>query len=319
MSEPFMHDTYLPFTKEDLLEHFATVAGKPQKGRHLRYFTDSLKQHADYLEAYEERKPTPSDIRIGRQLEKDERFWVVSALMSLYHQPDGDVARAQAFADLLHRADLRPPDGFTNWVSALAGGLKLYFEVNLPSPIRYRKWLEEHLDERVLIPYVREAASRAAAKGARLEGTTKADAMLLAPSTGVAVIFEAKVLSDVSTHITFDVARNQLARNIDVMLEPGSGKSPLNQRQPKLTSLVLITPDLFRRRAAGLRSSRLYGWLMDAYTEPGNGLLAEHLGCREPEELVDVASRLGWASWEDVNVVMPGACSWLTADNKDTL
>jgi hypothetical protein len=36
---------------------------------------------------------------------------------------------------------------------------------------------------------------------------------------GVAVIFEAKVLSDVSTHVTFDVARNQLARTIDVMLE----------------------------------------------------------------------------------------------------
>lgn len=42
--------------------------------------------------------------------------------------------------------------------------------------------------------------------------------MLLA-ANGVAVIFEAKVLSDISTHVTFDLARNQLARNIDVMLD----------------------------------------------------------------------------------------------------
>ena len=88
------------------------------------------------------------------------------------------------------------------------------------------------------------------------------------PDTGVAVIFEAKVLSNVSTHITFDVARNQLARNIDVMLEPASGLSPLNKRQPERTSLVLITPDLFRSRETGLRGSRLYGWLMDAVQRP---------------------------------------------------
>jgi hypothetical protein len=49
-----------------------------------------------------------------------------------------------------------------------------------------------------------------AASGSRLEGTTKADAMLLAEDTGVAVTFEAKVLSDVSTNVTFNVARNQL-------------------------------------------------------------------------------------------------------------
>jgi hypothetical protein len=46
-----------------------------------------------------------------------------------------------------------------------------------------------------------------------------ATAILLAPKTGVAVIFEAKVLSDVSTQVTFDAARNQLARTIDAMPE----------------------------------------------------------------------------------------------------
>jgi hypothetical protein len=50
--------------------------------------------------------------------------------------------------------------------------------------------------------------------------------VLFARGTGVAVIFEAKVLSDVSTHITFDVARNQLARTIDVMLEANPQLQP---------------------------------------------------------------------------------------------
>ena len=190
----------------------------------------------------------------------------------------------------------------------MGGNLKLYFEGNLPSPPGYGKWLASHLDERVLIPYVREAANKAT----RLEGTTKADAMLLSPDTGVAVIFEAKVLSDVSTDVTFDVARNQVARSIDVMLEPGSGVSPLGERRPERTSFVLITPDLFRRRETGLRGSRLYGWLMDGYTDPGSELLGKHLAHRSTHELDDVSNRLGWVSWEDVNKVMPGACSWLT-------
>ena len=308
MAGQVLHPTYLPFTSEMLLEHFAPVTGKAPDDRHLHYFQDSLLRLADHLALAEKGEPTHPQIRIGRQLEKDERFWTVTALMSLYHRPQGEGAQARAFAVLLQLAHLRPPDDFADWASALGGNLKLYFEVNLPSPPGYGKWLASHLEERVLIPYVREAADKAT----RLEGTTKADAMLLAPDTGVAVIFEAKVLSDVSTNVTFDVARNQLARSIDVMLEPGSGVSPLGERRPERTSFVLITPDLFRRRETGLRGSRLYGWLMDGYTDPSSELLAKHLAHRSTHELSDVSNRLGWVSWEDVNKVMPGACSWLT-------
>jgi hypothetical protein len=44
--------------------------------------------------------------------------------------------------------------------------------------------------------------------------------VLLAPDTRLAVLFESKVLSDVPGGVEFDVLRNQIARNIDVMLEP---------------------------------------------------------------------------------------------------
>ena len=99
----------------------------------------------------------------------------------------------------------------------------------------------DHLDERTLVPYLKRQAET---PRARLEGATRADAMLLA-ATGVAVIFEAKVLSDISAHVTFDLARNQLARTIDVMLEANLAlAAPLSLRKPERTFLVLLTPAL---------------------------------------------------------------------------
>ena len=148
-----------------------------------------------------------------------------------------------------------------------------------------------------------------------MEGPTHADAMLLAPDTGVAIIFEAKVLSDVSTHITFDIARNQLARTIDVMLEANPGlPAPLSRRKPHRTFLVLITPALMQSEEAGnaARKSRLYGWLMPAYQNRNSSLLRQHLPHRDDYELAGTADRLGWVSWEDCDAVIPGACPWLS-------
>ncbi len=42
-------------------------------------------------------------------------------------------------------------------------------------------------------------------------------------AAGVAVLFEAKVLSDISCRIEYDATRNQIARTIDVMLECNAG------------------------------------------------------------------------------------------------
>jgi len=140
--------------------------------------------------------------------------------------------------------------------------------------------------------------------------------MLLAPATGVAVIFEAKVLSDISTHVTFDLARNQLARSIDVMLQANPAlPAPLSLRKPERTFLVLLTPALTQPGRAGdaISKSRLYGWLMPAYQDPHSSLLRQHLPHRDGSELAQAAERLGWASWEDCHSVAPAACSWLTA------
>jgi hypothetical protein len=308
-----LHHTYLPFTADQLREHFAPVAGPGERDRHLRYYLDSIEEARKYDELIRGGgKPTRAQTRLGRQMEKDERFWLATALMSLYHA-DGGSGQGQRFARLLKRAGLRPLPSFPRWEDALAGTLDLFFEVNLPSPARYRAWLRDHLGERAPVPYLKKQAE---APGARLEGTTRADAMLLAPQSGVAVIFEAKVLSDISTHVTFDLARNQLARNIDVMLEANPAlAAPLNLRKPERTFLVLLTPTLTQPGPAGdaISKSRLYGWLMPAYQDPGNSLLRQHLPHRDGSELAGAAKRLGWASWEDCYSVAPAACPWLTA------
>ena len=298
-----IHELYLPFSQAELQQHFAAV-GQVADGRHLKYYLASAERRADY-ERHPRRGSTVTAAH-SLQMEKDERFWIATALMSLYHRaPD----RSGAFASLLNAAQLAPPQGYQGWADALDSPLHLYFEANLPAPREYQAWLKNHLDERSLVPHLRQ---RAASAG-RVEGATKADAVLIADN-GVAVVFEAKVLSDVSTRTTYDAARNQLARLIDVMLEPPGRTSSdvLRRRDPDLTSLVLITPELLHRRnPGGLGRSRLYGWLMDAYTRPGDPTLKRHLPHRDPDMLTAVAHRLGWASWDDFNRSHAGSCAWL--------
>jgi hypothetical protein len=85
-----LHHTYLPFTADQLREHFAPVAGPGERDRHLRYYLASVEEARKYDELIRGGdRPTPAQTRLGRQMEKDERFWLATALMSLYHADDG--------------------------------------------------------------------------------------------------------------------------------------------------------------------------------------------------------------------------------------
>jgi hypothetical protein len=82
-----LHPTDLPFTADQLKAHFAPVLADGELDRHLRYYrasTEQAKLHADRMSGGI--KPTPAQAQLGRQMEKDERFWVATALMSLYHE-----------------------------------------------------------------------------------------------------------------------------------------------------------------------------------------------------------------------------------------
>jgi hypothetical protein len=296
-----IHDTYLPFTETELLRHFAPVAGGGDPRRHLAYYLKSIAAAAQLNETLSP-APSPAAVRAGRQMEKDERFWIVAALLKLWYAPD----RVTALAAMLRRClGSKPPFAdVTTWEDALGTQQELFFEANLPSPPAYNAWLAQHWDERTLIPYLRERA----AVRKRLEGASKVDALLVARSTGFAVLFEAKVLSDLSIHIEFDVMRNQLARTIDISLERNDRlQLPLSRRLPERTCIVLVTPELFRSNP----DSRLYGWLLPRYRQESD-LLQKHLPHRGGEELRGIGKRLGWLAWEDFNAVLPGACSWLT-------
>jgi hypothetical protein len=254
-------------------------------------------------------------------MEKDERFWVVSALMALYQKENRIKHLTSALECALGQTP--PIDGFTSWDLALGDSpddLELFFEVNLPVPTEYKEYavehLDQHLDHRMLaIPFLLRAAINSARRRKTLEGTTKVDAVLVSKTTGFAVFFEAKVLSDVSTDTSYDVLRNQIARNIDVMLDTSDVfEDSLASRDPNRTCFVLLTPELFREGSG--RRSRLYGWLYDEYSSPDSDLLSEHLSHRQDEDLSAVPARLGWLTWEDCHRIDPRACPWLSQANR---
>jgi hypothetical protein len=310
MVSEILHPVYLPFTQEQLRGHFAPVGTDTSSAdRHLAYYTKS----AQAAKAWGEHPLTgpPAQVakaqRHGLQIQKDERFWVVTALMSIFHAPGRGPLLAQMLARCL--SDGPPAAGAATWEHALGdpAELRLYFEVSLPTPVGYRKHLAACLPQRVLVPHVLQSAAKAAAAGRALEGATKVDAVLIAPGTGFAVLFEAKALADASSSIGFDVLRNQVARNIDVMLDPNPKLQwPLTQRRPEQTYFVLITPEIFRDHP----ESRLYGWLMRDYRSNPSAIERD-LPHRIGTNFTAVSSRLGWLTWEDCNHLLPGACPWL--------
>ena len=298
MGHTLMHDVYLPFDERQLRRHFMEVKGDPATDpeRHLAYYRKSIEK---WRALQELETPASNEVKRARQIEKDERFWVVAALMALFHSTDPRTA----FSALLDRSQLHAPGPHDTWEHALDGRLHLWFEVVLGSPLAYREHLKSRLDERTPIPYVREAAAKARL---RLEGATHVDALLLNEENGVSVLFEAKVLSDCSATVTYDVLRNQLARNLDVMLDRQHDlPAPLCKRDPAVSCFVLLTPELFREHPR----SRLYGWLLNDYREHPSAI-GEDLPHRT-SNWHDVSRRIGWATFEDCRRVEPTACCWL--------
>ena len=69
---------------------------------------------------------------------------------------------------------------------------------------------------------------------------------------------------------------------------------------------MLVTPRVFQKNP----SSRLYGSLMREYRHEPKSLerdLPHRKGLRDS----DLASRIGWITWEDIKGVNAGSCPWL--------
>ena len=297
-----MHPKYLPYTEEQLLEHFVAVGSTGVVNRkNTDYYRKSIVANTTPVD------PTlPTDLRqkavaLQRQIEKDERFWVVGALLPVARNADPVAAWTRVLRRCL--GEVPPVAGFSTWDEALGRDRRLYFEAPLSSPLGYRDHLRKNLGSAVITPSLRRAAS---APGTQLEGRTWADAILLCDS-GFSVVFEAKVLSDSSPSITYDVKRNQLVRNLDVLLEQSTAPGLLGQRKPEASCLVLLTPEVFRDDPL----SRHYGALYHAYRQDPRQI-ARHLPHRDQGvDWTGVAQRLGWLTYEDVRSEVPEACGWL--------
>ena len=116
----------------------------------------------------------------------------------------------------------------------------------------------------------------------------------------------------------FDLARKQLARSIDVMLEANPTlPAPLSLRKPERTFLVLLTPALTQpgRAEEAISKSRLYGLAHAGLQGPEQLPATPAPTHRDSHQVTESAERLGRASWEDCHAVVPGACPWLTASH----
>jgi len=312
MSNAKMQDKYLPFSKEELLLHFAPVGKKCEPNE------NQLNDYIRSIENYEKYKKNNNNI-LGKllreikgpcQIQKDERFWTVNTLMNIYYSSN----RFNELCKLSEKAfgeKVPSSIGINNWEDCFnTEDLKLYFEVDLPSPTIYKNNLyslykEDKIQEHQIIPFIIASAH----EKKTLEGSTQVDALILNPDNGFNVLIEAKVLSDISIGITYDVVRNQIARNIDVMLASNKRLyNPLNKRNPKKSLFLLITPRIFKDNPA----SRLYGYKIREYKDKNKGVdaLKRDLPNRTKEKLQNIPSRIGWLTWEDFKEVNNKCSPW---------
>jgi len=300
-----MHQKYLPFTEQQLLSHFADVRqnGKCIRNvKHLEYYKNSIETYNKYLVNDRSRLGIPlNTTRLPCQIEKDERFWIAACMMTIFYSQN----RLEQYISLFKTAygNGPPVEGINSWQKCFEGKLYLFFEANLPSPILYKEWLLKNIAKRQFIPYVLDSAYNKK----NLEGATNADAILLNSGNGFAVIIEAKVLSDISYQITYDVIRNQIARSIDVMLEKNDTLcDPLDKRDPEKTLFLMIAPKLFKDNP----TSRLYGYKFNEYKNNPSSL-AQDLPHRKDCDWQNISKRLGWLNWEDFRNVNKDCCEWL--------
>ncbi|MDY6857044.1 MAG: hypothetical protein SWO11_20525 [Thermodesulfobacteriota bacterium] len=195
-----MHPTYLPFIEQQLLSHFADVRQKGEcvkNVKHLEYYKQSIERYNEYLKNNPDRRgKSLREMRKPCQIEKDERFWIVSCMMTIFYSSRRRQELTKLFKDAY--GDFPTVEGINSWDECFGEDLHLFFEPNLPSPSSYTEWLLKNRAKRQFIPYVLYSAEGKV----NLEGATNVDAMLLNSKNGFAVIIEAKVLSDISYEVT---------------------------------------------------------------------------------------------------------------------
>ena len=155
-----------------------------------------------------------------------------------------------------------------------------------------------------------------------LEGNSQFDAVVTLKTgndSRLVVFIEAKFLSDISYQVSYSPVRNQIARNLDAILELKErwAKNNLNKEKPEWPENIdfrylLLTPGIFRpdyrpfvalpkHRWPGAETSRLFCHKMKEYRDEPLTLLRDiphrsAITC----DISEVQQRIGWASFEDI-------------------
>src|SRR3954452_24800593 len=160
MSSEVLHEVFLPYSADELRLHFVDsgLEGEDPQ-RHLRKWRERIAAAPSKDSSY---------------LDRDETLWTAGALLHVHR--DGQARERWGVLLSTLFGPVPPLVERTEWADLLDGELNLFFEVGLPSPLRYRHWLRDHLADRHAIEAQR---LHAASRGEALEGRTHLDALLL--------------------------------------------------------------------------------------------------------------------------------------------
>ncbi len=153
-----MQNKYLPFSKKELLLHFAPVGKECEPNENqLNYYIRSIENYEKYKKETILGKPL-HEIKGSCQIQKDERFWTVNTLMNIFYSSN----RVNDLCLLFEKAfGKKVPISMeiNSWEKCFSSNnLKLYFEVDLPSPAIYKEKLyslykEDRIQEHQIIPF----------------------------------------------------------------------------------------------------------------------------------------------------------------------
>lgn len=253
----------------------------------------------------------------SKKIEHDEPWLTLIALYSIF----GDQANLNEtkVIDNLHSLLKSATPGWDHKITSVE---KVQVEYQTPDILKYRASLKEmaekelyHLypDRNILMDKKRQKDD------ARFEGNTNMDVYMevLCEKSRVAIIIEAKFLSDISYQIKYNPVRDQIVRNIDCGISMLLHEDRDDKDQKKYEKIddfyfLLLTPGVFRPEKFGPKvssllnpfgpdSSRLYCYKMQDYKDSYH--LKNALPHRQDYSNINwerISSNIGWLTFEEM-------------------
>lgn len=243
-----------------------------------------------------------------KNIDHDEPWLTLMALYSLFGNQSnlGQPNVTDSFYSVLLNCGINESPSFEQVKSIL-------LEKKFPEITSYREYLYELLQREKyhLYPDRRNKLNqRLKDKRESLEGNTNLDLQITCHNNNKIIYFfiESKYLSDISYQITYNPVRNQIIRNIDVMIDFALNNA-LNFSD---VHFLLLTPKIFRTEKYGggkksvlnefdPQKGRYYCSIMDYYKNPN--IIKKALPHRK--QISDsnwevVSNNIGWITFEDI-------------------